>query len=65
MLEIYFYLRQNQDHLPGLLATFRPDLVLYDAGVDVHEEDQLGRIKITDQGIQKRDKYVLEKCIRK
>lgn len=37
-------------YLPWLLQTFRPDLVLYDAGVDPHWEDELGRLRLTDQG---------------
>lgn len=37
-------------HLPWLLDTFRPDLVLYDAGVDPHREDELGRLCLTDEG---------------
>ncbi len=37
-------------HLPWLLETFRPDLVLYDAGVDPHWEDELGRLRLTDRG---------------
>lgn len=36
--------------LPGVLTTFEPDLVLYDAGVDVHEKDHLGRLAVTDEG---------------
>ena len=37
-------------HLPGLLDSFRPDLVLYDAGVDPHTDDDLGRLRLTDTG---------------
>ncbi|TKS80782.1 Histone deacetylase 11 [Collichthys lucidus] len=37
-------------HLPWLLETFRPDLVLYDAGVDPHWEDELGKLRLTDRG---------------
>lgn len=37
-------------HLPWLLDTFRPDLVLYDAGVDPHREDELGKLCLTDKG---------------
>lgn len=37
-------------HFPWLLDTFRPDLVLYDAGVDPHQEDELGRLRLTDEG---------------
>lgn len=39
-----------ETHLPWLLETFRPDLVLYDAGVDPHWEDELGKLRLTDQG---------------
>lgn len=39
-----------ESYLPGLLDAFRPDLVLYDAGVDPHWEDELGRLRLTDQG---------------
>lgn len=37
-------------HLPWLLDSFRPDLVLYDAGVDPHQDDELGRLRLTDEG---------------
>lgn len=37
-----------------VLASFRPDLVLYDAGVDVHVHDALGRLAVTDQGLYRR-----------
>ena len=30
------------------------------AGVDIHHEDRLGKLKITDQGINKRDQIVIE-----
>ena len=38
----------------------RPDLVIYDAGVDVHRDDRLGRLSLTDEGLYARDRYVLE-----
>lgn len=37
------YLGAVADVLPRVLAQFKPDLVLYDAGVDVHVDDALGR----------------------
>ena len=36
------------------------DFVFYVAGVDIHFEDRLGKLKITDQGINKRDQIVIE-----
>ena len=44
------YLRTVEDYLPWVLDTFGPDLVLYDAGCDPHEKDELGRLKLTDEG---------------
>ena len=38
---------------------FIPDLVIYDAGVDVHARDKLGLLEMTSDGIEARDKYVL------
>jgi acetoin utilization deacetylase AcuC-like enzyme len=37
------YLATVSEHLPRVLTKFRPDLVLYDAGVDPHQDDSLGR----------------------
>ncbi len=36
------------------------DFVFYIAGVDIHCEDRLGKLKITDSGINKRDQIVIE-----
>ena len=36
------------------------DFVFYVAGVDIHFEDRLGKLKITDDGISKRDQMVIE-----
>jgi acetoin utilization deacetylase AcuC-like enzyme len=57
------YLQTLAQHLPNLLATFRPDLVLYDAGVDPHISDRLGKLALTDQGLFCRDMQVLSTCV--
>ena len=36
------------------------DFIFYVAGVDIHFEDRLGKLKITDNGINKRDQIVIE-----
>ncbi len=36
------------------------DFVFYIAGVDVHFNDRLGKLKLSDDGIDKRDKIVIE-----
>lgn len=44
--------------LTGTLDSFRPDLVLYDAGIDPHAEDALGRLALSDEGLQRRELLV-------
>ncbi|WP_010487319.1 histone deacetylase family protein [Pseudomonas sp. S9] len=57
------YLQVVDDALNYLLPLYQPDLVLYDAGVDVHKDDALGYLKLTDQGVATRDKAVLQHCV--
>jgi acetoin utilization deacetylase AcuC-like enzyme len=56
------YLALLRSHLPNLLAQHQPDLVIYDAGVDVHHADTLGKLALTDSGIFERDRTVLSSC---
>ncbi|MCQ4348307.1 histone deacetylase [Pseudomonas stutzeri] len=57
------YLQTVEDALNYLLAIYQPDLVLYDAGVDVHRDDVLGRLALSDAGIAARDLAVLRHCL--
>ena len=45
--------------LEELRGRVTPDIVFYNAGVDPHDEDQLGRLSLTDEGIRRRDRAVL------
>jgi acetoin utilization deacetylase AcuC-like enzyme len=56
------YLAELARHLPGLLDRFAPDLVLYQAGVDPHADDRLGRLALTDAGLAQRDIMVLHEA---
>lgn len=55
------YLAALAGVLPDALAAFRPDIVFYNAGVDPHAEDRLGRLSLSDEGIAARDRYVVER----
>jgi len=57
------YLQTLALHLPRLLDQFNPDLVLYDAGVDAHHGDKLGKLALTDNGIYRREMQVLTTCV--
>ena len=58
------YLQTLDRYLPDLLTNVQPDLVFYDAGVDSHVGDRLGKLALTDTGIFKRDMQVLSACMR-
>lgn len=59
------YLDVVDSTLNRVLNRFAPDLVLYDAGVDVFAGDPLGRLNITEAGIRNRDKHVLSTLLRR
>jgi acetoin utilization deacetylase AcuC-like enzyme len=56
------YLTTLTVYLPDILVSFKPDLVLYDAGVDPHQGDRLGRLALTNEGLFQRDRYILQTC---
>ncbi|NEO25995.1 MAG: histone deacetylase, partial [Kamptonema sp. SIO4C4] len=56
------YLQILAPTLPDLLTEVNPDLVLYDAGVDVHGGDRLGKLALSDRGLYRRDRLVLSTC---
>ena len=59
-LEDIAYLNKLHITLKEISKEFMPDIVLYDAGVDVFFGDQLGNLDLTLEGIFKRDCNVLE-----
>jgi acetoin utilization deacetylase AcuC-like enzyme len=54
------YLAQLQHWLPVAIERAQPDLVLYDAGVDVHRDDRLGLLSLSNAGLAARDSFVLK-----
>ncbi len=55
------YLTLLKKNLPAIFE-FRPDIILYQAGVDPLKEDSLGRLALTKEGLIDRDRYVLSEC---
>jgi acetoin utilization deacetylase AcuC-like enzyme len=54
------YLEALEWALGELERRFAADAVLYLAGADPHEGDRLGRLKLTDDGMEARDRRVFE-----
>ncbi len=57
------YLRCLAQAVPDVLTQINPDLVLYDAGVDPHRDDRLGKLALTNTGLYERDRWVLDTCV--
>jgi len=56
------YLEVVEETLTDLLRQLQPDLVLYDAGVDVYAGDPLGRLAVSLTGLAERERQVLTLC---
>lgn len=56
------YLAEVNNALEAAVNSFKPDFILYDAGVDIHENDDLGLLKISTAGVFTRDKIVFTKA---
>jgi acetoin utilization deacetylase AcuC-like enzyme len=59
------YVAAVGEALPSLLDRFKPELVLYNAGVDPHRDDRLGRLCLSDLGLLQRDHLVFDACLRR
>jgi acetoin utilization deacetylase AcuC-like enzyme len=59
------YMAELTRHLPEVLGDFAPDIVLYQAGVDPHRDDKLGRLALTDAGLAARDRFVIGEARRR
>jgi acetoin utilization deacetylase AcuC-like enzyme len=55
------YLETVRDAVGAALERLRPDIVFYNAGVDPHEDDRLGRLALTDNGLEQRDTWIIDK----
>jgi len=58
------YLAGLRAHIPKIYKEFRPRLVIYLAGADPYEKDQLGGLAVSKAGLKERDKIVIENARR-
>lgn len=59
------YLQLLTQELPKTFDSVKPDLVIYNAGTDVYEEDPLGMLSISRQAIVQRDEFVFQESIKR
>lgn len=55
-------LEEGLDHSLGHHGGAGADLAVYVSGADPHENDRLGRLKVTRAGLRERDRRVFERC---
>jgi acetoin utilization deacetylase AcuC-like enzyme len=58
------YLRVLDEALDEMCVRFHPELIIYLAGADAHENDRLGRLALTTAGMAARDARVFELAFR-
>jgi acetoin utilization deacetylase AcuC-like enzyme len=56
------YLKVLEETIPREIDKFKPEFIFYLSGVDVLENDKLGRLSLSIEGCKKRDRYILEIC---
>ena len=56
------YLKILKETIPKVMDEFNPDFIFYLSGVDVLENDKLGRLSLTINGCKERDRYILGLC---
>ena len=57
------YMAHLEHHIPMIIEDFQPEFVVYLAGSDPYEGDQLGGLNLTIDGLKKRDEFVLNECV--
>jgi len=60
-----FYLNKLKNLIPNAIDNFKPDFIFYLSGVDVLNNDKLGRLGLSIDGCKERDKFILELCNKK
>ena len=56
------YLKVLRETIPKVIDQFEPEFIFYLSGVDVLENDKLGRLSLTINGCKERDRFILEIC---
>lgn len=52
------YMMHLGTQIPQIMERFKPELIVYVAGADPYEFDQLGGLKLTIEGLRERDRFI-------
>ena len=56
------YLKVIKYEVPKLIENFEPNFIFYLSGVDIIEDDKLGKLSVSLNGCKERDRFVLDYC---
>jgi len=59
------YLARLEETVPQALDRAGANLAIYLAGADPYEGDRLGRLKLTKEGLRRRDAFIFAECRRR
>lgn len=54
------YLKRVKEGLEFAIDSFRPDLAIYIAGVDVHMDDRFGQMALSTEDVLERDRFTID-----
>lgn len=56
------YLSRLIETLPRAIERFEPDIVFFNAGVDVHVDDRFGQMQLSTEQMSERDRFAIDSC---
>jgi acetoin utilization deacetylase AcuC-like enzyme len=57
------YIDSLSQAIQKVFNNFSPQLVIYIAGADPHRDDRLGRLSLSMDGLERRDRLVIDRCL--
>lgn len=52
------YLMRLEERIPKIISDFKPQFIMYVAGADPYQHDQIGNLALTTEGLKKRDFFI-------
>jgi len=56
------YLAQLEKNIPIIVDKFKPEFIMYVAGADPYRNDMIGGLRLTIEGLRKRDEFVAQQA---
>lgn len=57
------YLAALYENIPKIISSFQPKFLMYVAGADPYEDDTIGGLALTKDGLKKRDEFIFNQAV--